>query len=395
MQSILSPVRCHHSRCCFGIDKHPQGKFFFSGQYADKFKARAESLVVSMTGNILHNKCLNLSVFIQNRKGDIVFALQIHNTVGIDTIQAEMRKNNAMLAKLFSLLDHRSERDEDLDRMMRDLGGRNKVLGDDELLTTMAGAIQTRKGNKDNQAKSALVDGAKFSRKEDVVLSATERHELRLPLDNALEHNAKFYAAKLDAQISRIASQINRLQSSSETILKTLNSGIWERIVHPDLRHVWRDNCWRTTVEARLFVMAVHDYFDDLFQGGSSFTDGVVDQRPVDASAETPNPPESAHAAVVEDRRLVNITAADKWCLQYLTLRHTAPLMEVFDADASGFIRIAEVNAFCQSIPEGLNLLQWLAYWAEGASFPCLPHQRKNGNDNLARVETRDSNILS
>jgi hypothetical protein len=30
-----------------------QGKFFFSGQYADKFKARAEGLVVSITGHTL------------------------------------------------------------------------------------------------------------------------------------------------------------------------------------------------------------------------------------------------------------------------------------------------------------------------------------------------------
>jgi hypothetical protein len=281
-----------------------------------------------------------------------------------------------MLAKLVSIVDHPTEQNADLDRMMRDLGGRNKVLGDDELLTTMASAILSRQSNR---AQSAVEDGAKFSGKEDAVLSATERHELRLPLDNALEQNANFYVEKLDVQTSRIQAQIDHLQSSSDVLVKTLTGGPWERIVHPDLQNIWKENGWHAHVGAQLFVMTVHDYYDDVFQSDSmGRAVGTVGQQPVAASVETSNPPGPAHATVAQDSRRRNVTAADKWCLQYLNLRYAASLMEAFDGDGSGFVRIAEVNAFCESIPEGLNLLQWLVYWAEGVFFPrLLSHSKK------------------
>ena len=70
-----------------------------------------------------------------------------------------------------------------------------------------------------------------------------------------------------------------------------------------------------------------------------------------------------------------------------------APLVDLFDADASGFVRIAEVNAFCETIPDGLNLLQWLAYWAEGTFLLLSP--QKQHNDRVVRVEIRDSHLFS
>lgn len=33
--------------------------------------------------------------------------------------------------------------------------------------------------------------------------------------------------------------------------------------------------------------------------------------------------------------------------------------MEAIDEDYSGFVRIAEINAFTDAIPEGWTLLQW------------------------------------
>lgn len=331
---------------------------------------------------------LRLCTVTKNRKGDIVFALQIHNTVGIDAIQKEMRENNAMLAKLVSMVDRHSERNEDLNRMMQDLGGRDKVLGDDELLTTMASAVQSRKSNQGRRTKSAVEDGAKFSGEEAAVLSAAERHELRLPLDHALEQNAGIYAKKLDAQMLRISSQINHLQSSNDTILKTLTGGVWERVVHPDLQHIWKENGWHAIVKAHVFVMAIHDYYDDFFARRCSPADGVVGQQPVETS-ET-----KGRGVRAGGSRLRPVTLADKWCLQYLTVRYSAALVDFFDVDASGFVRIAEVNAFCETIPEGLNLLLWLAYWAEGTLFPPVSRRRQR-DDHLIRLETRGSHLLS
>lgn len=50
---------------------------------------------------------------------------------------------------------------------------------------------------------------------------------------------------------------------------------------------------------------------------------------------------------------------ADKDYRQYLTMPYIAAIAQAFDDDASGFIRISEVNDFCASIPDGWTLLQW------------------------------------
>jgi hypothetical protein len=42
--------------------------------------------------------------------------------------------------------------------------------------------------------------------------------------------------------------------------------------------------------------------------------------------------------------------------------------MEAFDDDASGYVKIKEVNEFTNAIPPTWNLLRWLAYWSEGTS---------------------------
>ncbi|KAF8312648.1 hypothetical protein DL93DRAFT_1295443 [Clavulina sp. PMI_390] len=333
IQRLMSAIEGDIKDCGNLIDAYSKhsvaSKFFFSGQYADKFKSRADGLV--------------------SRKGEIIFSLQIHNTVGIDAIQAEVRRTNQMLTKLIEVVDHPSERKDRLDRMMHDLGGRDKVLGDDALMTTVASAVIQSRASPNAALSADQTDGAKIAGKEDAILTATERHELRLPLDSVLEQNATLYVEKLDRQVEKITSQLDKLQSSSDVILKTLTGGAWERVEHPDLQQIWKDNDWKTSVEARYFVLVVHDYYDDFFR------------RPQPAA-----PTADTTSTDGKQPRFSVPTPSDIWCLKYLSVKHTGALMEVFDVDGSGFVRVAEVNDFCAAIPEGVNLLQWLAYWAHG-----------------------------
>jgi hypothetical protein len=41
-------------------------------------------------------------------------------------------------------------------------------------------------------------------------------------------------------------------------------------------------------------------------------------------------------------------------------------MMEAFDDDASGWVKIKEVNDFTDSIPAGWSLIRYLIYWAAG-----------------------------
>lgn len=50
---------------------------------------------------------------------------------------------------------------------------------------------------------------------------------------------------------------------------------------------------------------------------------------------------------------------ADKDYLDYLSMPYVSAIVEAFDDDGSGFVRISEVNEFCAQIPKGWTLLQW------------------------------------
>ncbi|KAF8340734.1 uncharacterized protein EI90DRAFT_3036693 [Cantharellus anzutake] len=324
-------------------------KFFFSGSYAAQFNAKASLLV--------------------NRKSDIIFALQIHNTVNIDAIRAEVTDTNVMLKELIAVVSHKSERHIRCEQAVNDLGGRKKVLGNDELLTSMATMIQVgAKGDeKTVQSVTAALQGplgagASLSRDEGV-LSAQERHELRLPLDTILAQNAKYFSKKLGVQVDVIANQLDKVRQSTTQILHSIGGASYQRIVNPVVRRIWKEMGWHTNVKARIFVMTLHDYYQDMFSsssavptggaGGEVAVGGEDDAKPSDPSEEadcldyTPDP-------------------ANKWCLQFLNLRYLSSIMEAFDDDSSGFVRISEVNDFTASIPKGWSLLQWLAYWAHG-----------------------------
>jgi hypothetical protein len=176
-----------------------------------------------------------------------MFALQLHNTVGIDAIRAEALKTNAMLAKLMTIVQHKSKLDEERELHLESLGGRKKVLENDKLLTQMAQEIEgsnTPKPGKDGKAGAQSGDPktkteSKTQTDDWDPLSAKERFEMRQPLSGILEANFDFYAAKLDAQVRAITNQI---QKSTQQILRRLESGSWEKINHPEVMEMWKEN---------------------------------------------------------------------------------------------------------------------------------------------------------
>lgn len=88
---------------------------------------------------------------------------------------------------------------------------------------------------------------------------------------------------------------------------------------------------------------------------------------PVDDCVSSPTAPRSefGETTTTTTQTLTNLTTsdasilADKEYLEYLTMPYVGAIIEAFDDDASGFVRISEVNDFCASIPPGWTLLQW------------------------------------
>ena len=140
---------------------------------------------------------------------------------------------------------------------------------------------------------------------------------------------------------------------------------------------------WRTSVKNRLFIMALHDYYQDRYAVALSKsrnhdiaangTDETVAANgltvTITAEAELSSPIERTASPdpeevipVCSDQSVLD----DKDYLQYLTMPYLAAVAEAFDDDGSGFVRISEANEFTSGKPEGWTLLQWIAYWARG-----------------------------
>lgn len=298
-----------------------------------------------------------------------------------------------MLIKLTSIIEFQSEREKSWEQTVTQYGGPKRILDNPEDLQTVANIIED--GSVENAGTRPIPGGGsgaelKFNRKELL--------EVQQPLSKLLDESRVYYERKLEAQVEFLANQIER---STQRILHRLDGGSWMKIQDPDLKTVWRDNVsakshdwsacvesvlflqgWRASVKNRVFIMGLHDYYQDRYAmalaksrtyGG---TDVLKSSAPnianvsVTAEIESANPAERATSPdpdeyvipVCSDKSVLD----DKDYLQYLTMPYLSATSEAFDEDGSGFVRISEVNDFTSEKPEDWTLLQWIAYWARG-----------------------------
>lgn len=131
------------------------------------------------------------------------------------------------------------------------------------------------------------------------------------------------------------------------------------------------------SVDARVFVIALHDHYRDMFDG---FSDPLTPNSAKEMSKTTNSTPTDGDAHTSEDPLTSYLFdgapyQSDMWCLEFLNFRYLPSIMEAVDDDGSGFVRINEVNNFTASAPKGWSLLIWIAYWARGAFFSLFAAQ--------------------
>lgn len=85
-------------------------KFFKSPIWADRLIALGEGLA--------------------SRKQDIEFALSVHTVAGVDATWAAVDQLNLKINKLIAIVERRSRREQDLESMIEELGGRALVMDD-------------------------------------------------------------------------------------------------------------------------------------------------------------------------------------------------------------------------------------------------------------------------
>ena len=136
---------------------------------------------------------------------------------------------------------------------------------------------------------------------------------------------------------------------------------------HQDIHHcvILLGQGWKGNVKARHFVLSLRDYYVE-----------KNETQKHQARANTNDP----------SNKEPDILGEDEWALIYLDVPYLQPISEAFDDDGSGYVTIAEINQFTDSMPKDLgwrqecfcfvvnfssndticSLQHWIAYWAVG-----------------------------
>lgn len=134
---------------------------------------------------------------------------------------------------------------------------------------------------------------------------------------------------------------------STRTILTKLDAGPHELIEDPEIRTVWKEMHAHTSVNTRVFLDAVHAYYQRKF---------------------------------ADYERRTNQRHPDYWTLHFLGKVIFYPaLADSMDEDISGSITVHEVNEFLRSKPADMicSPVAWIAFWAVGPYKTNVEQYRK------------------
>ncbi|KAJ7437086.1 hypothetical protein B0H11DRAFT_2206778 [Mycena galericulata] len=299
-----------------------------------------KKLVVKvLTGPMWEGKLAGFVGTFTKRRGEFEFALSIHTAQGVDAANRainavdkttqEMNAKMDMMLKMFAQFVTPEQRE--MGRLVEQKGGLEAVQGNDKDLKELYELENKSSGGGPpatlQSTKGSVSSGGKSSALDDL------REELKLDPDAAMAKNATTFSRKLEAQTRQIIDELTKVvERQGDRVISAITAGPHDKIIDPDVHKIWKDMSWRGSIKSRYFVMALRDHYQE---GGQS--EG--------------SPPKSD---------------SDDWALMYLSVSRLQSISEAFDDDASGFVTVAEANAFTASRPLDWSLKKWLAFWAIG-----------------------------
>ncbi|KAF7302096.1 hypothetical protein MIND_00776400 [Mycena indigotica] len=277
------------------------------------------------------------------RRGEFEFALSIHTALGVDAANRaisavdkttqEMNAKMDMMMKMFQQFMTPEQRE--MSRVVEQRGGIQACQDDDKLLKELNELENksTSAGKGVKNAKGTSSAGPKFGL-EDL------KDELTTDPDAAIERNMTVFARKFEVQQRQIVDELTKvIEREGDRVISALSSGPHDRLLDPDVHHIWKDAGWRSSAKARHFVLALRDHYQE---GGPG------------AAATQDHQPDKQNAGV------------DDWALQYISVSRLQSISEALDDDGSGWVTILEANTFTSSRPLDWSLTKWLALWAVG-----------------------------
>ncbi|KAF8208355.1 hypothetical protein K438DRAFT_1813864 [Mycena galopus ATCC 62051] len=304
--------------------------------------SKKKLVVKVLKGPIWEGRLVKFVGIFTQRRGDFEFALSIHTALGVDAANRaigsvdkttqEMNAKMDMMLNMFSQFV--SPEQKEMARLVEQRGGQ-AVLNDDKALKDLNDFENKSGGSRGINAASS----SKPTKPWDL---DDLKDDLHTDPDTAMEQNLAKFSQKLDIQTRQITDEMNRIvERQGDRIISAVTAGPHDKIIDPNVHHVWKEMGWRGSVKARHFVMALRDYFQEDHKHKSA--DGKPDE----------------HGLIAVDKE-------DEWALQYISVLRLQPISEAFDDDASGFVTVAEVNAFTTARPLDWSLPRWIAYWAIG-----------------------------
>ncbi|KLO11799.1 hypothetical protein SCHPADRAFT_455148 [Schizopora paradoxa] len=208
----------------------------------------------------------------------------------------------------------------------------------DETETTSEEFI-ARNGGEDNVLMNdALIE--ELARKLDVQLTSSILRAVKEGADESFRRSYESFQLKLHFALS------NRVEISTETIIKEIQNGPYEVIKDPDMKAIWKETAPKeSNLKRRQYIDAMVYYFH------TQWKKYKVDYK---------------------------TNRSDFWVNSVISKVHYQPAIgDAIDDDASGYISVEEVNEFMQRKPSSWTTPQWIAYWAYGWDADSLYYQER------------------
>ncbi|KAK0244015.1 hypothetical protein EDD85DRAFT_759720 [Armillaria nabsnona] len=317
MKKIAQDIKIASSICDFYMNKKFLSRMIKSLHYESVFAEHIGTLV-------------------KNRK-DLELALQVHMARVMNSVNAKLENQDAMMKLLDGELKNMSvkmenlfrqletTRERDIQKLLKDNGGTEKWVENELLLDKLvqkSGGVEGVLGHQAEPNQSWSETMKKIQKEL--------RKELAEDVKEAFKKNVDHFNKKLDLQ----EQQLKDIKKGNDKIIATLEAGPHQYILDDDFKELWRSMAWKRNVKARYLVLALYDHLVEKL-GGVGTSGRASDEN-------------------------------DLWALSYFNGAHVQPLLEAIDDDATGFITTREINTFIESVPEHWTILQWIAYWAEG-----------------------------
>ncbi|KAL1665576.1 hypothetical protein GGF50DRAFT_113998 [Schizophyllum commune] len=291
------------------------------------------------------------------RRREIMLAISAHTTVVVKNV---LSANSELMLQLFRRLD--TPRERDIRQSVDERGGPGACMEDDYKLKQLM-----------RMEDGVVVAGGEAEGRND--LTGLKR-ELQESLGESLERNLTQFLGKLRALRDEVIGAIQNVETSihreGDRVIADLTKGPHERILDQDIHELWREMHWRYSVKAHHFTFALRDHLIEKYHWMHG-KGHVHRPRSDDAATE----PTGIDGEVPHANTPKSDTDGDRWAVDALTMLTVQPISEALDDDGTGFISVAEVNAFTSSRPKDWSLLHWLVYWGEGWYASLVDYRNK------------------